>query len=62
MEIDIGTIENYYGGLAVRENAGRYEWSIENWNGHSWKEIPKTLYDALIQFEDERVKEATDDK
>lgn len=54
---DIGDIGNYYGGLSVRVFQGnRYQWSIENWDGSYWEDIPKSLYDALCEFEDERKK------
>lgn len=49
----IGCIGNYYGGLNVRHEDGKYEWSIENYDGESWEEIPKYLYEALIRFENE---------
>jgi len=54
MEQDIGDISNYYGGLTVKEENGLYYWSIYNYDGHNWEEIPKYLYDALIQYESER--------
>lgn len=47
---DIGGIGNYYGGLSVVDLNGRYYWSIENWDGHNWEEIPKSLYDELMKF------------
>lgn len=50
----IGDIGNYYGGLSVKECDGRFFWSIENYSGHNWEEIPKPLYDALVEFEAER--------
>lgn len=49
----IGKIYNYYGGLCVKEESNKYYWSIEDWNGHDWKEITKELYDSLNKFEDE---------
>lgn len=52
MERQIGNIGNYYGSLSVKEEDGKYFWSIENWNGHSWDEIPKSLYDELIRYDD----------
>ncbi len=48
----IGSISNYYGDLQVKEEDGKYYWSIENWDGHYWEEISKKLYDALIEWED----------
>jgi hypothetical protein len=47
----IGKIENYYGGLHVKEEDGKYYWSIENYDGHNYKEIPKYLYDSLMCYE-----------
>lgn len=43
-------IGNYYGGLRVKEEAGKYMWSIENWDGDHWQEIPESLYIELIKF------------
>lgn len=48
----IGQIGNYYGDLQVKEEDGKYYWSIENWCGHSWEEITKKLYDTLVEWED----------
>ncbi len=50
----IGDIGNYYGGLEVKAVDGKFFWSIEDWDGPLWEEIPKYLYDALIKFEGER--------
>ena len=47
---DIG---NYYGGLEVKEEDGKYLWGIENWDGTDFEEIPKYLYDALIKFSEQ---------
>lgn len=52
---DIGGIGNYYGCLSIKEEAGRYFWSIGNYDGHSWEEIPEYLYRALVQYEEGRV-------
>lgn len=52
----IGSIGNYYGGLSVKEDNGKYFWSIENYDGEDWEEIPQSLYDELTKFENERVK------
>lgn len=48
----IGCIGNYYGALEVKEDAGKYWWSIENWDGHEWEEIPESLYRELIKFDE----------
>lgn len=55
MRTSIGTIENYYGGLVVKEDGGKYFWCVENYTDDVWEEIPKYLYDTLISFEKERV-------
>lgn len=52
--MDIGEIGNHYGCLEVRKEDGKFYWSIENWNGHYWEEIPESLYIELIKFEDSR--------
>lgn len=52
MERGIGTIGNYYGGLSVKEEAGRFYWSIENYSGDDWEEIPESLYRELMAFQD----------
>jgi hypothetical protein len=50
----IGKIENYYGGLYIKEEDGKYYWSIENFDGQNFKEIPKYLYQALLCYEKAR--------
>lgn len=50
---EIGEIGNYYGCLEVKKENRRFYWSIENWDGHHWEEIPKYLYDSLIRFSQE---------
>ena len=52
----IGKIGNYYGGLNVKAEEDRFYWSIEDWDGHSWEEIPEALYRALLKFEKARLK------
>jgi hypothetical protein len=49
----VGTIGNYYGSLNLMKEDGKYHWSIENYDGHDWEEIPKYLYDALMKFDNE---------
>jgi hypothetical protein len=54
MERRIGDVCNYYGGLHVKEQNGKYYWGIENWDGDfGWIEIPKQLFDALIQYDNQ---------
>jgi hypothetical protein len=50
----IGGIGNYYGGLSVKTEGGKHYWSIENYDGDSWDEIPAELFAALNAFEDSR--------
>jgi len=50
METDIGDIGNYYGGLSVKKEDGKFYWSIDNWDGQHWEEIPESLYLELIKF------------
>lgn len=47
----IGTIGNYYGHLEVCESDGNYFWSIDDYCGTRYEEIPESLYRALIEFE-----------
>jgi hypothetical protein len=50
----IGTIGNYYGSLFVKkDDDGRCWWSIENYDGNDWEQIPQSLYDELMKFEDQ---------
>lgn len=53
MITDIGDIGNYYGCLSVMEEGGKFFWSIEDWDGRRWQEIPESLYIELIKFEEE---------
>ena len=46
----VGGIGNYYGGLRVKESIGKFMWSIENYDGDHWEEIPESLYIELIKF------------
>ena len=42
---------NYYGSLNIREDGGKYEMSMENWDGFKeWTEIPEYLYKALLKY------------
>ena len=49
----VGCIGNYYGDLSVKKKDGSYYWSIENYNGHNWEQIPEYLFEALKRFNDE---------
>jgi hypothetical protein len=43
----VGQIENYYGGLVMKETDGKYFWGIEDWNGTTWEMIPFSMYTCL---------------
>ena len=49
----IGDIDNYYGGLSVSSADNKFYWSIENWDGYYWKEIPEELYMALLKYQED---------
>jgi hypothetical protein len=53
-EQEIGNIGNYYGGLSVKTEDGKCYWSIENYDGNRWEEIPESLYRALKEYETAR--------
>ena len=48
----IGGIGNYYGSLHIRVGNGVHQWGIENYNGFFWEDIPKSLYDEMVKFQD----------
>jgi hypothetical protein len=50
-EYCISRISNYYGDLTIKTEKGKFYWSIENYNGHHWEEIPPYLFRALVRFE-----------
>lgn len=50
MEKKIKKIKNYYGGLEIKKDHGKYYWGIEDYDGIDYQEIPKYLYDALVKF------------
>lgn len=49
-EIPVGRICNYYGGLSIKAEGGKFWWSIENYSGMTWEEIPESLYQELLKF------------
>ena len=51
METIIGEIGNYYGGLTVKSEDGKFYWSIQDWDGDHWLEIPEDLYKSLMNYE-----------
>jgi hypothetical protein len=54
VERRIGRISNYYGGLWVKEESQKYWWGIENYDGTDWEEIPKSLFDELVKYDEAR--------
>lgn len=55
----ISDIGDYYGGLYVMENEGKYYWLIKNNDTDfndlsSWFEIIKPIYDSLIAYENQK--------
>ena len=60
----IGEITNYYGGVMVTKNEGRFYWTIENYHTDynkfdlsDWEEIDKEFYNALLAWEKRRQKQ-----
>lgn len=56
----VGKIRNYYGGLFIMENEGKYYWLIEDVSTEFdklkyWSEIDKELYDSLVAYEARRL-------
>ena len=49
---NIGGISNYYGGLRVKTEDGKFFWSIEDVTEDDWEEIPESLYLELMRFND----------
>tara|TARA_R110002051_G_scaffold308116_1_gene379521 strand:+ start:18024 stop:18206 length:183 start_codon:yes stop_codon:yes gene_type:complete len=48
-------VGNYYGGIYVKEQSGKYYWIIENYDTDfseltNWTEIRKSLYDELLKY------------
>lgn len=59
--IQIGTIENYNGGLFIMQKSDKFYWLIYNYNTvfqdiEEWTEIDKKLFDSLIAYEKRRKK------
>lgn len=50
----IGCISNNYGNLSIASKDGKYYWSIEDWDGDHWEEIPEYLYKTLVRYEKAR--------
>ena len=52
MTTTIGTIKNFYGGLLVMKEEGKFYWGIGDWNKTEWEEITEELYNSLMSFEE----------
>lgn len=48
----VGDIGNYYGGLEIKEEDGKFYWGIENYDGTEFEEIPEHLYIELYKLRD----------
>lgn len=46
----VGGIGNYYGSLHILEKDGVYYFGIENYSGMYMEEIPKSLYNELLKY------------
>jgi hypothetical protein len=54
--VEIGEITNRFGDLYAKIDKNKYYWKIsdETEDIDFWEEIPKSLYDELIKFENKR--------
>ena len=57
--MEIGDIGNYYGCLSVKKEESKFFWSIEDFSGHLWQEIPESLYEELLKFNDSEMNNGT---
>ncbi|QHJ84510.1 MAG: hypothetical protein [Caudoviricetes sp.] len=48
--------ENYYGGLQIKQERGKFYWSCESYNGDNWKEISEESYLSLRRVAQEEDK------
>ena len=48
-EIVVRGIGNTYGSLAVRQENGKPEWSVEDYNGYVWEPCPQDIYDSIVK-------------
>lgn len=49
-QLVVPNTHDYFGGLNIREEGGKYEMSMESYNGFEWTEIPEYLYKALLKY------------
>ena len=47
----VGLIGNYYGGLELAIDGGRFYWGLRDWDGIDWQEIPESLYESLMEYQ-----------
>lgn len=47
MELDIF---NEYGAAEVKQESGKYYWTVDGYGSPGWQEIPKSLYIEIIKF------------
>lgn len=50
VKFTVGKVGKHHNNLYVRREAGKYYWSIEDYDGYEWEEIPETVYRALADF------------
>lgn len=48
----IGSVRNNFGALYAKQEGEKFYMSIEDPEGFEWHEIPKSLYEELIKFQD----------
>lgn len=49
---EIGGIGNYEGGILIAEEEdGKYFWTLDGYDSTPLTEIPKKLYDALVEYD-----------
>jgi len=48
----IGNINHEYGKLLVKQEGDKFFWSIEANTFDKWEEIPESLYEELVSFEE----------
>lgn len=52
--MSVGDIGNTYGGLFIKEVGGLCFWTIEDYSGKTWSEIPRYIYNDLFRYETNR--------
>ena len=50
IQIPIGKIRNYYGGISIMKTDDKYYWGIQDWDdNYEWHEISQELYTILLK-------------